>query len=138
MFRKLMLAGALAAAMSAGALAQNRYGKPKSVLHIVTLYFKDSVTADQKKAVYEGLEKMASEVPGIKNIWLKPLKVQGRYEERNADGTLKRVYPYTDAFVIEFESQDAFEKYTDSPAYKAWEALYVPLRGRSTTTDVTN
>jgi Stress responsive A/B Barrel Domain len=138
MLRRLLILGALAAAIACGAFAQNKYAKPKSVLHIVTLYFKDNVTAEQKKAVYDGIEKMAAEVPGIKNIWLKTLKVQGRYEDRNPDGSLKKAYPYTDAFVIEFESQEAFDKYADHPAHKAWEALYVPLRGRSTTSDVSN
>lgn len=116
------------------AFGAQKYGKPKSILHIVTLYYKPGTTEQQKQAVLSGIEKMAAEVPGIKNIWLKGVKVQGEYLEKGAEKPTR----YTDAFVIEFENEEAFEKYTDHPSHKEWEKLYLPIRGRSTTHDITN
>jgi hypothetical protein len=130
-------ASLLVAFGAAAGFAANRFGKPKSVIHVVTLYYKDGTTEEQKKSVLDAIEKMASEVPGIKNVWLKSTKVQGVFSEKQPDGTFKP-RPFTDAFVIEFEDQAAFEKYTNHPAHKAFEELYTPLRGRSSTHDITN
>ncbi len=135
---KALVAGSLLVALGAAAgLAANRYAKPKSVIHVVTLYYKDGTAEAQKKSVLDAVEKMASEVPGIRNVWLKSAKVQGVYSEKQPDGSFKP-HPFTDAFVIEFEDQAAFDKYTNHPAHKAFEAIYIPLRGRSSTDDITN
>ncbi len=135
---KVLAAASLLVALGAAAgFAANRFGKPKSVLHIVTLYYKDGTTEEQKKSVLDAVEKMASEVPGIRNVWLKSTNVQGVFSEKQPDGTFKP-RPFTDAFVIEFEDQAAFDKYANHPAHKAFEELYVPLRGRSSTHDITN
>jgi hypothetical protein len=126
---------ALGAALQA---AVNKYNKPKTVLHIVTLYYKDGTTEEQKQAVLEGVEKMAAEIPGIRNLWLKPMKVQGTRAERQPDGSY-RMRPMTDAFVIEFESEAAFKAYEDHPAHRAWaDKIYLPVRGYSYTHDITN
>ena len=95
---KAVAAASLLVALGAAAgFAANKFGKPKSVLHVVTLYYKDGTTEEQKKP-----------------------------------------RPFTDAFVIEFEDQAAFDKYTNHPAHKAFEELYIPLRGHSGTHDITN
>ncbi len=135
---------ALLAIGVASGYAANKFGKPRSVVHIVTLYYKDGTTDEQKKAVLAAVEKMAAELPGIKNVWLKSTKVQGAYMEKVTDSKEKpaevsyKPRPFTDAFVIEFEDQNAFEKYADHPAHKAFEETYLPVRGRSTTHDITN
>jgi len=127
----LVLGAALQAAV-------NKYNKPKTVLHIVTLYYKDGTTEEQKQAVLEGVEKMAAEIPGIRNLWLKPMKVQGTRAERQPDGSY-RMRPMTDAFVMEFESEAAFKAYEDHPAHRAWaDKIYLPVRGYSYTHDITN
>ena len=137
--RSGILAGIALLAVGAGAalFAQNKFGKPQSVLHVVTLYYKDGTTDAQKAAVTKGIEKMAAEIPGITNIWLKGIKVQGSYVEKMEDGTSK-TRQFTDAFVIEFADQKAFQAYADHPAHAAWEKVYIPVRGRSTTHDITN
>jgi hypothetical protein len=136
--KKALVAGSLLVALGAAVgLSANKYGKPHSVIHVVTLYYKDGTTDEQKKSVLDAIEKMASEVPGIKNVWLKSTKVQGAYSEKQPDGSFKP-RPFTDAFVIEFEDQAAFDKYANHPAHKAFEAVYIPLRGRSSTHDITN
>ncbi len=117
------VAGGLAlfgAGIVAGA---NSVGTPHSVLHIITVQWKAGTTADQKAAAIEGVKKMAGEV-GIKNVWLKTLKVQPA--------------EYGNAIVMEFQDEAAFKKYTDSPAHKDWEKVYLPLREESRTHDVTN
>jgi hypothetical protein len=137
-FRQAMAAGALLIAFGAGAAwAANKYGKPKSIVHVVTLYYKDGTTDEQKKAVLDGVEKMAAEIPGVKNVWLKSVKVQGAYQEKQADGSFK-ARMFTDAFVMEFEDDAAFKAYDNHPAHRAWEKVYTPVRGRSSTHDITN
>jgi len=66
---------------------------------------------------------MAADVPGMKNVWVKKVKVQP------AD--------YNTAFAMEFESKAAFDAYTNSAAHKAWEKLYLPYREESNTQDIT-
>jgi hypothetical protein len=134
MKKYLVMAMAL---LALGTLAANKFNKPKSVLHIITLYYKDGTTAEQKKAVLDATEKMAAEVPGLKNLWLKPLKVQGLYVEAKTDGTTVN-HPFTDAIVMEFEDEAAFKAYENHPAHKAWEKVYQDARGRSSTHDVSN
>ena len=135
---------ALLAIGAAAGYAANKFGKPKSVIHVVTLYYKDGTTDEQKKAVLAAVERLAGEMPGIKNVWLKSTKVQGAYMEKLTEGKEKssepayKAHPFTDAFVIEFEDQAAFERYADHPAHKAFEEVYIPVRGRSSTHDITN
>lgn len=137
-WKKFVLLSAALVALGAGvATAANKYGKPQSIIHVVTLYYKDGTTAEQKKAVLDGVEMMAAEIPGVKNVWLKSVKVQGAYYEKQDDGSMK-ARPYTDAFVMEFENEAAFKAYDDHPAHRAWEKVYVPVRGRSATSDITN
>lgn len=136
--RHAAAAAALVIALGAGAaLAANKFAKPKSIIHVVTLYYKDGVTEEQKKAVMAGIEKMAGEVPGLKNVWLKSIKVQGDVPEKQADGQIKNKR-LTDAFVMEFESAEAFKAYDDHPAHRAWEKIYTEVRGSSRTHDITN
>ncbi len=126
MLRRFAL-GAIAATVlfSAGVLiGANKFGKPKSVLHVVTVRWKADAPEDQRQAAVNGVEKMAAAIPGIKNVWLKTLKVQGEN--------------YNNAFVMEFESEAAFKAYVDNPAHKDWEKGYLAVRDSSTTHDITN
>ena len=135
---KTVLAAVTLVAMGVGiGLAANRYSKPSTIIHVVTLFYKDGTTEAQKKAVLDGVEKMAGEVPGLRNIWLKGIKAQVSAMVKEADGKMveKRM---TDAIVMEFESEAAFKAYDDHPAHRAWELIYTPVRGQSRTTDVTN
>jgi Stress responsive A/B Barrel Domain len=118
------LAAGLAIFGSGLAVGARMANKPKSVLHIITMKWTDGATAEQKKQAIDGIEKMASRMPGITNLWLKTLKVQP--EE------------YNNVFVMEFKDEAAFKAYADDPAHREWEKIYVPLRGQSTTHDVTN
>jgi hypothetical protein len=120
---KALVACALLMAFAAGLVfGQNKFGQPKSVLHIITVQWKADSTAEQKQAAVDGVKAMAAQVPGVTNVWLKPIKVQGM------DAVI----------VMEFKDQAAFDAYTTHPAHKKWEDVYLPVRERSQTHDVTN
>jgi hypothetical protein len=97
---------------------------PGTILHVVTVQWKADSTPAQQQAALDGLRKMATEIPGIKTIWIKKLKVQPA--------------EFSTVFAIEFESKAAFEVYTNHPAHKEWEKIYLPIREESRTEDVTN
>ena len=123
--RYLVVSAGALALFAAGLLTgANKFGTPSTVLHVITVQWKPDATADQKAAAIEGVKKMAADVPGIKNVWLKTLKVQPG--------------EYNNVIVMEFESKAAFDAYTNNPAHKAWEKVYLPVRGESRTHDVTN
>ena len=123
--KKLLLCLGLIALFACGMLVgANTFGQPQTVLHVITVKFKADSTPAQQQAALDGVRKMAAEVPGIKNVWLKKIKVQP------AD--------FSTVIAMDFESKAAFDAYTNSPAHKAWEAVYLPIREQSTTHDVTN
>lgn len=97
--------------------------KPKSVIHVVTVQWKPEATQVQIDAAIRGVETM--NYAGLKNVWTRPIKMQLQ------EG-------YKSIIVMEFESEDALKKYTDSPAQKQWYNLYLPIRGESRTHDITN
>jgi hypothetical protein len=116
-------------------LAQNKFGAPKSIIHVVTVLWKEDSTPEQQRAAIEGVRKMAAAIPGIRNIWVKTLKVQGRGPE-GKEGKPGR--PYDAAFVIEFADQAAADRYVDHPAHLEWEKIYLPIREVSTSHQITN
>jgi hypothetical protein len=97
---------------------------PKTVIHVVTIKWKDGTSdADKAKAI-GGVQAAAKLYPGIKRVWLRSIKVQGK--------------GYTSAVVMEFESEKSLKDYADSPAQKAFYEVYQPVREESTTHDITN
>jgi Stress responsive A/B Barrel Domain len=135
--KKLALIVSTALILTVGAsslAAQNKFGQPKSILHVVTVLWTEDSTEDQRTAAIDGVKKMAAEVPGITNIWTKKLKVQGRGPAK--DGKPGRAYDTL--FVIEFKDQAAADAYADHPAHRAWEKVYLPIREQSTSHQVTN
>jgi hypothetical protein len=125
----------LALGLTTGALlAANKFGAPKSIVHVVTILWKEDSTPQQQQAALEGVKKMAGEIPGIKNVWIKSTKVQGRGPGK--DGKPGR--PYDTAFVIEFADQAAADRYVDHPAHVEWNKTYLPIREESTSHQITN
>jgi hypothetical protein len=125
--RSALLVFTAAMVFTAGMLigqGHNEYKMPQSVLHIVTVQWKADSTAEQQAAAIDGIKTMAAATPGIKSVWIKKLKVQPA--------------TYSTVFAIEFENKTAFDRYTDTPAHKNWEKIYLPIREASTTHDVTN
>jgi hypothetical protein len=121
--RKILLVCALSAVFALGLVAgQNKFGQPKSILHIITVQWKADSTAEQRQAALDGVKTMASQIPGITNVWLKKIKAQGK----------------DNVIVMEFKDQAAFDAYVAHPAHKKWEEIYIPIRELSQTHDITN
>lgn len=104
---------------------------PKSVIHVVTVAWKPGTTEEQIKAALDGVKAMPAKYPGMTRVWTKTLKVQ------NPRG-LPKEQEKTHVFVMEFADEAAFKAYTDSPAQLEWYKTYLPIRGSSTTHDITN
>jgi hypothetical protein len=103
---------------------QNKFGQPKSVLHIVALQWRPGVPDMQKQMAIEGIKDLAAKMPGIKNVWIKADRLQPR--------------DFNAAFAIEFRNRDAADAYAESPLHEAWEKEYVPLRAASISMQLTN
>lgn len=96
--------------------------KPSSVIHVVTLdWAEGSSEADQQKAL-DGVAQLAAEYEGITRVWLRSIKSQTKQA----------------AFVMEFKDEQALLDYSGSDAQKKWYEVYMPVRGRSVTSDITN
>jgi hypothetical protein len=125
--RKLALGTVLAmVGLFAGGyvLGSNRYGQPKTIIHVVEVQWRPGVTAAQKQQVLDGIRNMAAQIPGIENIWLKPARLEPR--------------DFSTAFAIEFKDRAAADAYAESAAHDAFDKIYVPLRANSLSIQVTN
>jgi hypothetical protein len=122
----LLTACALALGTNALSAAETT---PKSVIHVVTVAWKDGTTPQQIQAALDGVKQLAEDFDGITRVWVKSIKVQ------NAPGA---EVDKTHAFVMEFESEEALEEYDGSAAQKKWYETYTTIRRQSTTFDITN
>ncbi|MBO0723631.1 MAG: Dabb family protein, partial [Blastocatellia bacterium] len=101
-----------------------KFGQPKSVIHVVTGKWKSDSTPEQQEKALAGVKEMAGKIPGIKNIWIKPVKIQP------ADHNF--------AFVIEFESEAAYKAYGSNPEHDKWSDFYLSVREESRNVVVSN
>jgi hypothetical protein len=123
MMQKSVFAVCVALCLLASALLAAAPAAPKSVIHIITVKWKaDAAQADIDKAV-NAVKTL--NVPGLKNVWTKPVKMQ------LPEG-------YKQVIVMEFESEAALKAYSGSAAQKEWYKLYMAVRDESRTHDVTN
>jgi len=104
---------------------QNKFGQPKTIIHMVILKWRPGVADADKQRALEGVKEMAAKVPGIKNIWIKADRIQPR--------------DFNAAYAIEFKDRDAADAYAESPLHQQWEQkYYVPIREVSISEQVTN
>jgi hypothetical protein len=121
----LVLAGASLGSWQARRVeAQNKFGQPKTVIHVVIYKWKDGVSDSQKQNTLAGIKGMAARIPGVKNIWLKTSRLQLR--------------DYSGAFAIEFASAEAAADYAESPIHESWSKTWQELRETSLSLQVTN
>ena len=120
-----LVAGALVTGIVIG---QNKFGTPSTVIHVVTVKWKSDSSPEQRAKAVNSVKDMAAAIPGIKNVWIKTLKVQGPSQDK----------PFDAAFVMEFENEAALKAYADHSAHKQWESVYVPVREESRSHDITN
>jgi len=114
-------AGLFASGYAAG---QNRFGQPKTIIHVVEIKWNPGVSAADKQRVLAGVKEMAAKIPGIKNVWLQADRLEPR--------------DFNAAYAIEFQSRDTADAYAESKLHEAWDAAYVPLRYASVSIQVTN
>lgn len=121
----LFVAGiAVGSLHTGGVAAQNRFGQPKTVLHVVIYKFKDNVSNNDREQAIEGIKAMAGKIPGIKNIWLKT--------QRN------QIRDYSGVYAIEFTSAEAAADYSESPIHEAWSKKWQELRENSLSFQISN
>ena len=96
---------------------------PKSVIHVVTVAWKDGTTPEQIQAALDGAKALPASFKGITRVWTRTLKAQ------NAQEVVKK---RTHIIVMEFADEKALADYTDSDAQKAWYKLYQSIRQSST------
>jgi cell division protein FtsX len=104
--------------------AQNKFGQPKSVVHVVVYKWKNTASQDDKDQALKGIKAMAGQIPGVKNIWLKTQ----RNQIRDFDGV----------YAIEFASPDAAADYAESPKHEAWRKRWEELRENSLSFQISN
>jgi cell division protein FtsX len=104
--------------------AQNRFGQPKSVVHVVVYKWKNTASQNDKDQALAGIKTMAAKIPGVKNIWLKTQ----RNQIRDFDGV----------YAIEFTSAEAAADYAESPLHEAWRKRWEELRENSLSFQASN
>jgi hypothetical protein len=119
--KKLLIVLSALFLMSAGSVFAA--GKPKTVIHVITVQWKAGTPPEKIEAAKAAAVSM--KYPGLKNVWTRPIKKQ------LSEGL-------DDIIVMEFKSEDALKKYADSPAQKQWYDVYMPIREQSRTHDITN
>jgi cell division protein FtsX len=104
--------------------AANRYGQPKTVIHVVAYKFRATTSLNDQQEAIAGIKEMAAKIPGIKNIWLKT--------ERN------QIRDFDGVYVIEFSSAEAAADYAENPIHDAWRKKWEQLRENSLSFQVSN
>ena len=104
--------------------AQNRFGQPHTVIHLVVYKWKNTTSQDDKDKALAGLKTLAAQIPGVKNIWLKSLRNQ--------------IQDFDGVYAIEFASQEAAADYAESPKHEVWRKRWEELRENSLSFQVSN
>jgi len=103
---------------------QNRFGQPKTIIHVVEIKWNPGVSMADRQRVLAGVKEMAGKMPGIKNVWLQADRLEPR--------------DFNSAYAIEFQNRDAADAYAESRIHQAWDNSYVPLRYASISIQLTN
>ncbi len=103
---------------------QNKFGQPKTIIHLSLIKWKEGVSDADKQKALDGVVQLAAKIPGIKNVWTKVSRMQPR--------------DYHAAFVIEFENRDAADRYAEHPAHEAWRKSFMEIREASISPQVSN
>ncbi len=104
--------------------AQNKFGQPKTVLHVVVYKFKDATSENDRQKALDGIKDLARQIPGVKNIWLKTNRNQIR--------------DFSGVYAIEFTYEETAADYAESPAHEAWAKQWESLRENSLSFQISN
>jgi hypothetical protein len=125
-WKALLVGLAVVAIFGAGVMTgANKYNKPKTILQMTSIKWKPESTPEQREAAIKAFERMAGEVPGIRNIWI-------------ADQRIQPGSGFDKLIALEFENEAALTAYGEHPAHKQWYDVYIPIRAQSSTNRVTN
>lgn len=116
-------AGLFGAGFSASQ-AKNKFGQPRTIIHISLIKWKTGVSDADKQKALDGVKEMAAQIPGIKNIWVKAERMQPR--------------DYNDAFAIEFENREAADNYAESALHQKWSKDFLAIREASISPQIGN
>jgi hypothetical protein len=129
--RTICLAGVLTlaalvfgAGYAAGQAATNPFAMPRSIIHVSLIKWKEGTSEADRAAAILGVKKMASQIPGIKNIWIKVARMQPR--------------DFHAAFVVEFKDRAAADLYVEHPAHEKWRKHFLEMRETSISPQITN
>jgi hypothetical protein len=125
--RRILVLLAIVSAGAAGlwaAAQKNAFGVPKTIIHVSLIKWKDGVPEAEKQKALNGVKEMASQIPGIKNVWIKAMRVQPQ--------------DFHAAFVIEFENQAAHDRYAKDPVHDVWTKHFLSIREASISPQITN
>ena len=106
------------------AAGANKFGQPKTVLHVVVYKFKDATSEYDREKALDGIKDLARKIPGVKNVWLKTARNQIR--------------DFSGVYAIEFTSEETAADYAESPLHEAWAKQWESLRENSLSFQVTN
>ena len=121
----LFVSGIAAGTLHARSAAiQNRFGQPKTVLHVVVYKFRDDVSNYDREKAINGIKDMAGKIPGIKNVWVKT--------QRN------QIRDFSGVYAIEFTSAEAAADYAESPIHEAWSKSWQEKRENSLSFQISN
>jgi len=123
MLKKILTTLVISAVLSLSAVSASAQAESKSVIHVVTVKWKDGTTKEQIQAALDGVKALPTKYKGITRVWTKSIKTQGGKDN---------------AFVMEFSDEAAFKAYDKSPAQLEWYKVYIPIREESTTFDIIN
>jgi hypothetical protein len=121
----IFAAGIAAGSLQArSAAVQNRFGQPKTVLHVVVYKFRDNVSNYDRERAVNGIKDLAGKIPGVKNVWLKTARNQ--------------IKDFSGVYAIEFTNAEAAADYSESPVHEAWSKTWQEQRENSLSFQVTN
>src|SRR5258708_5763925 len=121
----IFVAGIAAGSLHARSVpVQNRFGQPKTVLHVVVYKFKSTVSNNDRETAINGIKDMAGKIPGIKNVWLKTARNQ--------------IKDFSGVYAIEFTSAEAAADYAESPLHEAWSKTWQEQRENSVSFQISN
>jgi Stress responsive A/B Barrel Domain len=138
MSKRILLTSLMVAAIALGVFAgvqkkakggKAAMGAPTTLIHFITVKWKDDATAAQKQAAFDAAKELVGKVPGLHRVWARTVKLQTQTSDGKA---------YDAIIAMEFTDEAALEAYTKHPASKKWYDAYMPIRGESRTHDVSN
>ena len=102
--------------------------------------------------VYKGVDVLLDRVVAVKLVsselaanpeLLERFKSEAKVQATLSHPNIATLYSYLiwegrAVMVMEFKDQASFDAYVEHPAHKKWEEVYLPVRERSQTHDVTN